>query len=116
MKGEGARCLREAQASVESSSPARSATALECFLIATVKRISHMTFTAASERPSTPATILHPDTSVPRGGTPTLIQEPDDELDLKVAQKEGRFDWGGGTGLLSLLDEAGTCWQPSVAN
>ena len=78
MKGEGSRCLRESQASVESSSPARSATALECFLIATVKRISHMAFTAASERPSTftSATILHPDTSVPRGGTPTLSRSP----------------------------------------
>ena len=76
MEGEGARCLRESQASVVSSSPARSATALECFLIATVKRISHMPFTASSERPSTPATILHPDTSVPRGGTPTLSRSP----------------------------------------
>ena len=76
MKGEGARCLRESQASVVSSSPARSAMAFECFRISAVNRMSHMTFTAASERPSTPATILHPDTSVPRGGTPILSRRP----------------------------------------
>ena len=100
MKGEGSRCLRESQASVESSSPARSATALECFLIATVKRISHMAFTAASERPSTftSATILHPDTVCAPWRYSDSIQEPDDELDLKVAQKEGRFDGGGWDG------------------
>ena len=70
--GEGVRSLRESQASVVSSSPARSATAFECFVIETVKRISQMLFTLYSERPTTSATMRQPDTYVPRGFTSTL--------------------------------------------
>ena len=71
MEGEGARSLREAQASVVSSSSARSAMAFECFRISAVKRISHITFTPSSESPTASATMPKPDTNVPCGGIPT---------------------------------------------
>ena len=59
---EGDRSLREAQSSVVSISPMRSAMASECFRISCVKRISQMRFTVFSERPSTSPTMRQPDT------------------------------------------------------